>query len=40
MLVGFSLDDWEDLVGKLHDDLVHSECNLVDVKDSNFGASW
>ena len=40
MVVGLSLDDWEDLVWKLCGDLVHSECHLVDVNNSNFEASW
>ena len=38
LVVGFSLNDREDLVWKLHGDLVHGECHLADVKDSNFGA--
>ena len=40
MVFGLSLDDWEELVGKLRGDLVQSELYLVDVKDSYFGASW
>ena len=31
LVVGFSLNDQEVLVGKLHADLVHVECHLVDV---------
>ena len=38
MAVGLSLNDREDLVRKLCSDLVHGECHIVNVKDSNFGA--
>ena len=40
MLVCFSLDDWEDLVWELRCDLVQGDSHLVDIKGSNFGASW
>ena len=40
LVVGFSFIGWEELVGKLRGDLVRCECHIVDVKDSNFGASW
>ena len=39
LVVEFSLNYWEELVGKLRGDLVHGECHLVGVKDSDFGAS-
>ena len=38
LVVGLSLNDREELVWKICGDLVHGECHLVDVKDSNFGA--
>ena len=38
MLVGLYLYDKENLVCKICRDLVHGECHIVDVKDSNFGA--
>ena len=34
MAVEISLDYWEGLVGGFFGDLVHSECHIVDVKDS------
>ena len=40
LVVGFSLEDREDLVRKLHSDLVHDKCHLIDVKDCDFRASW
>ena len=40
MVVGFSLNVWEDLLWKLRGDLFHGDFHLVDVKDSDFGASW
>ena len=38
LVVGLSLNVWEDFVWKLCGDLVHSECHIVNVKDSDFGA--
>ena len=38
MLVGLYLYDKENLVCKICRDLVHGECHIVDVKDSNFRA--
>ena len=40
MVVGFSLNVWEDLLWKISGDLFHGDFHLVDVKDSDFGASW
>ena len=40
LVVGFSLNYWEDLMGKLRGDLVHCKGNFADVKDSNFGSSY
>ena len=39
LLVESPLNDLEDLVLKLCGDLDHSECCLIDVKDSDFGSS-
>ena len=39
LLLRSSLNDREYLVWKLCGDLVHGEFHLVNVKDSNFGAS-
>ena len=38
LVVGFSLDDRKELVWKLHGDLVHGECHLVNVKGYGFGS--
>ena len=38
LVLGFYLDDEEDIVKKLPVYLVHGECHLINVKDSNFGA--
>ena len=40
LVVGLSLDDLEDLVWGICVDLVHGECHIFYIKDSNFGASW
>ena len=40
LLVRLYLDDKEELVWKIHGNLVHGEFHLVDIKDSDFGASW
>ena len=38
LLVGLYLNDQENLVCKICRDLVHGECHIVDIKDSNFRA--
>ena len=40
LVVESSLDDLENVLEKLCGDFVNGECHIVDINDSDFGASW